>query len=30
MPEIVSLGLEDEIAVPYMPWWNVGWKDTAD
>jgi hypothetical protein len=33
MPEIVSLGLEDEIAIPpgtaYQPWWNVEWKDTA-
>ncbi|MDF5755833.1 peptidoglycan recognition family protein [Spongiactinospora sp. TRM90649] len=33
MPEIVSLGLEDEVVVPpgvdYQPWWTAEWKDTA-
>ncbi len=33
MPEIVSLGLEDDITVPpgvdYQPWWTVEWKDSA-
>ncbi|MEU0516652.1 peptidoglycan recognition family protein [Streptosporangium sp. NPDC006007] len=33
MPEVVSLGLEDEIVVPsaqdYQPWWTAEWRDTA-
>jgi hypothetical protein len=33
MPEIVSLGLEDEVTVPpstdYQPWWTAEWKDSA-
>ncbi len=33
MPEIVSLGLEDDVEVPpgaeYQPWWTVEWKDSA-
>ncbi|YCK35187.1 hypothetical protein ACNF49_14190 [Actinomadura sp. ATCC 39365] len=33
MPEIVSVGLEDEIVVPsgvdFQPWWTVEWKDSA-
>jgi len=33
MPEIVSLGLENEVVVPantdYQPWWTTEWKDTA-
>lgn len=33
MPEIVSVGLEDEAVVPpnvdYQPWWTAEWRDTA-
>lgn len=33
MPEIVSLGLEDEIEIPphvdYQPWWTTEWRDSA-
>ncbi|MEV0993402.1 peptidoglycan recognition family protein [Nonomuraea sp. NPDC050202] len=33
MPEIVSLGLEDEVVVPpgadFQPWWTAEWKDSA-
>ncbi|MEV0968527.1 hypothetical protein [Microtetraspora glauca] len=33
MPEIVSLGLENEVVIPsgenYQPWWTAEWRDTA-
>ncbi len=33
MPEIVSLGLEDDVEVPpgvdYQPWWTTEWEDSA-